>query len=155
MGIVMARAPRRLLPPGGGQTQVERIETENFARRLHKLMLDKSMSQSDLARKVWGGTTDKRGYDVARNRDRISVYLRGQSYPDPVNMQKIADALGVPVEELAPDAVASAVERENPEVAMTAIAGHHDKVFLRVNKLVPMTLAAKIISLLSENNNGQ
>lgn len=150
MGIMMARATKRLLPPGAGQTPVERIETEQFARRLHKLMLDRGMSQSDLARKVWGKTTDGRGYDVAKNRDRISVYLRGQSYPDPVNLSKMADALGVPVEELAPDAVASAVERENPEVQMTAIAGHSDKVFLRVNKLVPMTVAAQIISLLSE-----
>ncbi len=143
---------KRLLAPSvaAGKTPIVRFEMENFARRLHEALVQNRMSQSDLARKVWGSTTDKRGYDVARNRDRISVYLRGESLPDASNMQAIADALGMTVAELAPDVTAAAVERENPEVAMTAIAGHTDKVYLRVNKLVPLALAAKIVTLLAD-----
>lgn len=44
---------------------------------------------------IWGTTKDKRGYDVARNRDRIGHYLRGNSYPDRENLLKLADALGI------------------------------------------------------------
>lgn len=145
----MSRAPRRLLPASGGRTQYERLELERFARKLHEAMVSKGWSQSDLAAEVWGRSTDTRGYKVAKGRDRISVYLQGKSVPDPKNLQKIADVLGMKVDELAPDITASAIEKENPEIAMTAIAGHPDKVFLRVNKLVPLELAAQIISMLS------
>lgn len=146
----MTKLPRRLLPPTAGRTSIERLEVENFARKLHKHMVERGMSQSDLARAAFGTTTDPRGYTVARSRDRISSYLRGASLPDPINLQKIADALGINKEELAPDLTASAVERENPELALTAIAGHSDKVLLRVNKLVPLQVAARVISMISE-----
>lgn len=146
----MSRAPRALLSTTGGKTQIERVEMERFARKLHEAMVKKGMSQSDLAAAVWGRTTDARGYEVAKNRDRISVWLKGAVYPDPHNLKKVAEALGVDPLELAPDVAASTVEKENPEIAMTAISGHSDKVFLRVNKLVPLPLAAKIIGLLSE-----
>lgn len=144
----MVKMAKRLTEVAGAP--VERIEMEQFAKRLHRLMIDKQMSQSDLARRVWGSTTDGRGYDVAKNRDRISVYLKGQAIPDQKNLNRLAQALSVPVEDLAPDVVASNAQKENPEVQMTAIAGSTDKVYLRVNKLVPMALAAKIIGLLSE-----
>jgi hypothetical protein len=65
-----------------------------FADRLTKWMNDAGLKQSDLARKIWGTTKDKRGYEVARNRDRISSYLAGVGLPEPENLQKLADALG-------------------------------------------------------------
>ena len=145
----MARKTRRLLPPAAGRTPVEQFEMEQFARRLDQLIQAKGWSPSDFAREVWGSTTDKRGYSVAKGRDRISVYLKGKSYPDRKNLKLMADALGVKPEYLAPDLAGAPVERENPEIAMTAINGHHDKVLLRVNKLVPLELASQVISLLS------
>lgn len=113
-------------------------------------MIGQGLSQSDLARKVWGTTENKQGHTVARNRDRISQYLAGNNFPDPKNLKKIADALGCTPEELAPDAAAAAIDRENPEIAMTAIAGHTDKVHLQVNRLVSMATAVKVINLLTE-----
>jgi hypothetical protein len=57
------------------------------------------ITSSELARRVWGSAKPPdRG---ARNRDRISHYLRGTSYPTPENLRKIAKALGVPEAELA------------------------------------------------------
>lgn len=133
-----------------GRSHAERLELQSFARRLHELMLAKGLSQSELARSIWGKTVDSRGYDVAANRDRISSYLKGRSVPEPANMAKLAKTLGVAVAELAPDAVASAVDRADPAVSMTMIAGHADKTHLRVNQLVHLDIAAKIIALLSE-----
>lgn len=146
----MSARPRRLLPPAAGRTGVERLELQQFARRLHELMSQRGMSQSDLAREVWGTTTDTRGYTVAKNRDRIGAYLRGESLPEPQNLSRLAEALGAKTEELAPEIVASTVDRENPEIAMTMVAGHHDKVHLQINKLVSLALATKIIGLLAE-----
>lgn len=145
----MSRAPRRLMDTSGGRTQYERLELERFARKLHDAMIAKGWSQSDLAAEIWGRTKDKRGYDVAKGRDRISVYLQGKSVPDPKNLARIAKALDMKVEELAPDITASTVEKENPEIAMTMVAGHSDKVYLRVNKLVSLELASRIIAMLS------
>lgn len=147
----MAKAAKRLMPPAGGSTPVETFELEQFSRRLFQLMTDRGWSQSDLAREVWGErTNEKTGYKEAVNRDRISSYIRGRSYPDPKNLGKLAEALGVPPDELAPDVAAATVDRENPEFQMTAVAGHADKVLLKVNKLVPMPLAAKIAVLIAD-----
>jgi len=140
------------MAPTGGRTQVEKLEMDRFARRLYEMMNERGLSQSDLARKAFGTKTDKRGYEVARNRDRISVYLKGTSLPDPKNLQKIADALGVDPDELAPEIAASTIDRENPEVALTAIAGHGDKVHLQVNKLLPLSLASKIVSMIAAHD---
>lgn len=148
----MARASRRLLPPTGGMTQVAKLDMQEFSRRLYDIMIRQGLSQSDLARRAFGAIENKQGYTVARNRDRISQYLSGKSYPDPKNMRKIADALGCKVEDLAPDATAAAIDREHPELAMTAIAGHTDKVHLQVNRLVSMAVASKIIQMLTEED---
>lgn len=134
-----------------GRSRAERLELQSFARRLHELMVAKGLSQSELARSIWGKTTDSRGYDVAANRDRISSYLKGRSVPEPANMAKLAKELGVTVAELAPDATAAAVDRANPAVSMTMIAGHADKTHLQVNQLVRLEVAVKIIALLSED----
>ncbi len=58
------------------------------------------ITPSEIARRIWGTAKDKRGYDVARNRDRIGHYLAGTSYPTEVNLQKLADVLNMPIETL-------------------------------------------------------
>jgi transcriptional regulator with XRE-family HTH domain len=114
-------------------------------------MVDRGMSQSDLARAVWGKDVDSRGYDVAKNRDRISTYLKGNAVPTPANMAAIAKELGVEVSDLAPDVTASAIDREQPAISVTMIAGHPDKVHLQINKLVSMIVMSKIMALLTED----
>jgi transcriptional regulator with XRE-family HTH domain len=128
------------------------MELEQFADRLHDARTAKGWSQSELARQVWGELTTKEGRKVARNRDRISTYEKGKSWPDPHNLKKIAEALGMTPTELAPDITGSTMERQNPEFAMTVIAGHADKVHLKVNKLVPWNIGTMISQLLDYVN---
>lgn len=146
----MSRRPRRTMPPTSGATPVRRLEAENFARKLHEALIKNDMRASDLARLLWGETTNKEGHRVAKNRDRISVYLAGKQIPDAHTLRKLAEALNMEEAELAPDIVQSTVERENPELSMTMIAGHSDKVYLRVNKLMPLDVATQIINLVNE-----
>ena len=150
------RAPTRRLPPApagtAGRTRVMQMELEAFASKLQHFRTEKGWSQSDLAREVWGEIETRAGRKVAKNRDRISTYEMGKSWPDPHNLTKIAEALGVPSEELAPDITASTVDRQNPEFAMTVIAGHSDKVHLKVNKLVPWNIATMVSQLLDYAN---
>jgi transcriptional regulator with XRE-family HTH domain len=128
------------------------LELEQFANRLQQLRTDRGWSQSDLAREVWGDTTNRSGRKVAKNRDRISTYEMGKSWPDPHNLVKLANALGVTPEELAPDIVGSTVERQNPEFAIVGVAGHRDKVHLKINTLVSFDVATKIMQLLKQSD---
>jgi transcriptional regulator with XRE-family HTH domain len=98
-------------------------------------MKDKNnMSPSDLAKLVWGTTKDRRGYTVARNRDRIGHYLAGTSYPDPANLERIAEVLDVPVEELA-------VERPpRPPVTPRTFVSHHSSDTAKVGTLILTSL---------------
>lgn len=123
---------------------------QQFARRLHQLMTDRGWSNSDLARKVWGETVDKKGYTVAKNRDRVGVYLRGEGLPEPATLGKMAEAFGMSKEELAPDLTAAAVDREKPEIGFTMVQGHTDRVHLQINTLVPLSVATQIVALIEQ-----
>jgi transcriptional regulator with XRE-family HTH domain len=149
----MPRKPTRRLAAQAvaGRTPTEQLGLEQFADRLQGLRVAKDWSQSDLAREVWGEQTNKRtGKISAKNRDRISTYEMGKSWPDPHNLLKIAAALGVTPEELAPDLTGATVERQNPEIAIVAVAGHADKVMLRINKLVSFDTMTRIVAILNE-----
>lgn len=145
----MSATPQRRLPPAAGKTPIETHALQEFGRKLHALLIAKGLSQSDLAREVWGATKDTRGYNVARNRDRISAYVSGKSIPEPQNLARIAQVLGVSPEELAPDIMAASVDRERPEMAMTMVAGHPDKVHLVVDKLVSLSVASRVVAIIA------
>lgn len=147
----MSARPTRRMPLTGGPSPIESLEMQQFGRRVHDLRVARGMSQSDLARAIWGTTKDKNGYDVARNRDRISQYEMGRSIPEPQNLKALAEALGTSVEDLAPGVVMSTIDREAPAIQITAVAGHMDRVHVVLNKLVPLTVAAKIIAIVSED----
>jgi transcriptional regulator with XRE-family HTH domain len=139
------------MPPTAGKTHTQRHSLQQFARRLHELLTEKDMSGADLARAAFGTHVNKRtGYTEATGRDRISAYLAGKTYPEPRTLQKLADALGVTAEDLAPDAVAATVDRENPAISINMVEGHPDKVHLVVNKLVPLAVAMEIGSILAK-----
>ena len=142
-------------PEGRSRAGPDRPEAAAFARKLHLLMLQRGLSQSDLARSVWGTTTDKAGRNVAKNRDRISEYVRAQSLPDPHNLKKLADALGISPDQLAADHVAAAIDSRDTEIAMTSEPGNGGFVRLRLNKRLPAGLAAQVFALISSWDEGK
>ena len=81
-------------------------------------MQRQNMNASDVARKVWGEIKDGRGYNVARNRDRIGYYLAGVSFPEDENLRKLADAVG-----LAYEALAMTKPPSGPSVSSTSGVG--------------------------------
>ena len=146
-------AKRTFVPHRGGDSPpTVEIGQQAFGQRLRQLLDQKGWNYSDFARAVWGKTTTKSGYEVAKNRDRISVYVAGKAFPDPRNLKKMADALGIEIAELAPEHFGNAmIEQANPAYSITKVQGEDNKVFLRVNKIVPETVAAKIMFLLATN----
>lgn len=127
---------------------------ENFGDRLHRILLEKEMTQSDLARKVWNETrTDARGYEVVVGKDSISRYIHNRATPDPLTLKKIAEALKMAPEDLAPELVAgSKGTTSQPEVRIESLAGHSGKVLLQIRRAVPLDTAVKIASILSESD---
>lgn len=123
-----------------------RMENQQFARRLHAAMTNKGMNNSDLARALWGETTDTKGYKVAKNRDRIAVYLRGEGLPAPATLHKMADVLDVPKEELMPEIATPNIDRSHPEFAMKML-GNTNRVQLQINAIVPLSVAVEITRL--------
>jgi hypothetical protein len=113
-------------------------------------MTAKGFSNSDLARRVWGETTDNKGYKVARNRDRIAVYLQGKGFPEPATLHKITQKLGVAKEELAPHVAIAPVDRVRPEFSMTTMGDDSSRAFVQVNALLPLSIAVEISKLVLE-----
>jgi transcriptional regulator with XRE-family HTH domain len=124
-------------------------ESGEFAERLRKIMDQKGLSASDLARSIWGDTTSDQGYTVARNRDRIGKYIRGYSVPDTKNLLLLAKVLGVKPADLLPKRSSGFSGTLNDYVCeMAEIAGTHESL-LRIYKRVPTRLAAQIIGMVS------
>ena len=133
-----------------------------LAEKLQDAMTRADLSASDVARKIWGNTKDSRGVLAAKNRDRISQYLKGASFPEPETLQKIADAVGVPVEEWTgnsgptpgnpgptPDdqQVPSA---NSDELILTALPAKPGRTRLRVNRELSWKLATHIHNLIRQ-----
>lgn len=140
----MARKTKPAPANGPALRAPQQIERDTFARRLHAAMQDKGMSNSDLARAVWGDVTDSQGYKVAKNRDRVAVYLKGTGFPEPATLHKIAEAVGVSKDDLAPTMASSAIDADRPEFAISMVSGSIDKCHVQINALLPLTVAMEI-----------
>lgn len=123
-------------------------DLDAFSRKLTDLMARRGMSQSDVARAIWGAVVDPRGRDVARNRDRISNYVRGTQMPETKTLKKLAEVFGVPVSELQPRSANT--EARTSDLSMVVIGGNPGMALLTVNRVVPVALAARIVALLAE-----
>lgn len=135
-------------PTGVSRSRVK-LRSQEFARRLHKAMLDRGWNQSDLARAAWGESrADSRGYSQPIGKDRVSVYLKGRVLPDAQNLQKLATALEITVEELAPLNATPTPETSTP----TGIrpASEPGKFFVSIGDPISMKLAAKILLMVEE-----
>lgn len=120
------------LKRGGARSAAEK---EAFARRVYKLMLDKNLTQSDLARKA------------GLERNRISSYVRGVALPTGLYLKKLADALGVnPTDLLSDDRLAP----EKPAYSMR-VSADGKKMHLAAEVWLPTAVGAQIISLLTEH----
>ena len=120
-----------------------------FAQRLFEIRKRKDLSQSELARLMWGTMTDGRGYEVARNRDRVSSWEAGRSAPTRANLAVLAETLGVDVAELAPDLVLTTPTMGQTPTKFSLVCLPNNMAHIRVDMTVPFDVATKIGSLLS------
>lgn len=116
------------------------LTRQEFARRIYRLMLARGWNQSELARRA----------DLPR--DSVSTYIRAKVLPTPQSVQRLAAALGVTPEELLPNHVESAIEEDTPSLEMKVSVNAPSKAWLRVNRLVSLATAARVIDLIEAEN---
>lgn len=134
--------------------ELRKLLQGRFHERLYQCRAAQGWSQSELARHLWGVTTDGRGYEVARNRDRISAYEAQRSTPTRDNLILMACLFDLDPDELAPDLGLDrpgGQSSENPTFRMAAVPGHPEQSLLTVNAITSTGLAARIMQLLSED----
>jgi transcriptional regulator with XRE-family HTH domain len=117
-------------------------DTENkkqFAAALRKLMDAMGWHASELARQA------------GLPRDSISVYLNAKSLPTPKNLRALAEALQVSPEELLPKTSNVPHPFSEPVSEMRLVAGTPNAAWLRIDRLVSVKTAAKIMELIGSD----
>lgn len=132
--------PPSIVEPVTSQLTPKALTRQEFGRRLNRLMQEKDWNQSDLARAAGIG------------RDSVSTYVNGKVFPTPLALKKIAAALGVDREALLPNEIMSAFDDEMPAVELKQATGHPEKAWLRVNRMMSFATAARIITLIDEED---
>ena len=120
---------------------LKHLTRKQFGQRLYTLMLQKGWTQAELARQA----------DILR--DSVSNYIRGNNFPEPVNLEKLAKALGVSSDELLPNITEAAIEMEqSPSLEVKSVPERPDEMLIRVNRIVKIGTVGKIIELLEADN---
>jgi transcriptional regulator with XRE-family HTH domain len=125
------------------------VLVDTFANNLRRARVKAGLSQSELAKKIWGTIRTPDGYLAARKRDRISSYEKGNSHPTPEGVAEIAKALGIDPTELESGLANDAAFKENEAISMTMLTDKPGRVHLKVNVLTRLDLASKIIAMLN------
>ena len=143
----MSRNPRDHLAPVQEEDGVldqqntpRQLTKQEFARRLHNMIMDRGWNQSELARRAGVG------------RDAISTYVRGRSFPEPATLRKLSKALSCNPEELLPNATAAAMDEDEPALSIREASGHPDKVWLKVNRMATPNQALRVMEILHETD---
>jgi transcriptional regulator with XRE-family HTH domain len=119
------------------------LTKQQFGQRLYSLMLQRNWNQSDLAR------------HAGIPRDAISTYIRGKFLPTARNLDKLAKAFGLQKVDILPNYVEGSMEaEEHPEIELRASASAPGMCWLRINRLVSMATAVKIIELIETDSVG-
>lgn len=115
-----------------------------FARKLQDLLTQKDWTQADLARRVSEFRPGKGPLD----RSSVSKYLSGAAYPSRATLETLAGVFGISVEELiAPKGLVQAGMTREIQSWETL---DRDKVSIRIQKVVPKSVALAVWKLLDE-----
>ncbi len=121
------------------------VDPQDFARRLHALMLERGFTQSTLAKEAFGERKDHRGIVIPAKRDQISAYVTGKRLPNAENLMQLAKALGVKMSDLVPDVERAPVDKN--QLPWQATPQPDGKIFITVSYAFEPKAAAQIIDI--------
>lgn len=128
--------------------------TKRFAVNLTKLREARQMSKSDLAREIFGTEVDKRGYTVARNRDRIGAWESEKARPTPENIVLLAEYFQLEPADLAPDLVGRHASKQPESMSFRVLESNPGQAHVQINTILPVDVAAQIVALVSKSQVG-
>ncbi|WP_322893490.1 MULTISPECIES: helix-turn-helix transcriptional regulator [unclassified Yoonia] len=115
----------------------------NVGKRIQDRLYELGWKQTELAEKAELG------------RDSISLYIRGKNLPGPRNLKKVADALGVKVNDLAPE-LQNATRTRQADYGPQAFSQTPDGRWqVRIDRLIDQKTMLKILSALDEYDDAQ
>ena len=126
-------------------TNDKETRMRDFAKRMQKAMVAKGWSQSDLARAAQKFMPE--GQDFGRH--LINYYIRLRGLPTPIYLKALADALGVPPDELLPPQD-HWTTREFVGVQIASVEGSPDEVWLEYRGRMSMTKAIEVMKLVND-----
>jgi transcriptional regulator with XRE-family HTH domain len=115
------------------------ISKQEFGARVQRLMFSKGWNQSELARRA------------ELRRDAVSTYIRGQVYPTPTSLHRLAVALGVDPEALLPNYVEQAVGEAHPSIDLKVSPARPNEAWLKVDRRVSLKTALAVTQLLNDD----
>lgn len=113
-----------------------------FARRLQQAYTKKGWNQSETARKASVFT------ERPITRDLISKYVAMKTGPSPTNLAALAKAFGMEPNDLMPTRGLTAAMDRNPPLEVRQL--DNGSYSLRINKVVPASIAMRILGILGE-----
>ena len=105
-------------------------DREDLARKLRLALHTREWNQSDLARAA------------SLPRELISSYINGRAFPTTRSLRRLADALQLKIEDLAPQAPGMFQWEPPPTMEITGLANGMAKI--TVNTVVPISVALEI-----------
>lgn len=122
-----------------------RMSKTPFSEKLQQLMAERDLTESDLAKRIWGTMKDEKGNTVAVNRQALNKYLRGTVVPRRTTLRKIAKALGVPDASLIFQN--DPLDRVGSGLLVSRIDNRNSR--LEVSLVVPSDVAADVVQQLA------
>lgn len=136
------RPPTREDLPAPGPYAHPAAIRKDFSERLSRAMMKRGWSQSDLAR-----AAAKHSHNKKFGRDLVSGYVRGKFLPHPLHLDALAKTFGVPAEELMPSGNLPRRGDVTPPQDLRSLGD--GRASLRINQIVPMDVALKILQVLN------
>jgi transcriptional regulator with XRE-family HTH domain len=126
----------RAVSSGNIDFSQRKLSKKEFGTRIFNLLKEKRWRQSDLARASGLG------------RDSISQYVRGRTFPTPVNLEKLAEALKVGAEFLLPNYDFQTNEFEDATIEFKSIESDAKNSWLKINMKLPTEKALRILQII-------
>lgn len=112
----------------------------HLSRKLNTFLIDNRMRSAELARRA----------DLPR--DSVSRYILKKSLPTEESLRALAKAMGCQPGDLVPNRAEILIDPDNPTLEMVMSQERPGKAWLRINQLMTIETAQKIIGLLQADN---
>lgn len=118
-----------------------------FARRLQSALIERGMSQTDLAEELKRRLPGSKG----ASKHAISSYIRAIAKPRPEQLKVIAEILGTTPIALMPDKLLPPAARHEPRTPERKMEDlHNGNVWIEIRQAVPYETALKVLEMVKK-----